>query len=136
MQSHRPCESRRTGEQALLQQQGHEVGCLPRTSKRLLRKSFAADRGVLLEQGVDLPLMRRVLNGDLLNESLRVERSSVRIGQLRLQPPYQDLLQGRRLGCDPSGKSLRIEHRQQCRPRFGVAVVRRRREEQAVLAVR
>ena len=56
--------------------------------------------------------------------------------EILFQAPHHDVVQHPLAGLDASAESLRIEDLQQSREAVGVAVVRRRRKEQAVLEAR
>lgn len=56
-------------------------------------------------------------------------------GNVGLQTPNGDFLQSLLIDCGTSGESAGIDHLKQSRKRFGVAIVRGRRQEQSMLAV-
>ena len=56
-------------------------------------------------------------------------------GNIGLQTPDGDFLQGLLIDCGTSGESAGIDHLKQSRKRFGVAIVRSRRQEQAMLTM-
>lgn len=121
------------GEQALLEQERHEVG---RLAPAQLLRPRAPQRGELGEQPVDLPLALRVLDRDRARLPLDEPRRAVGVDDVAFEPAHHGLAHSVAVRLDAAGEALVVEDLQQRGERRLVAVVWRRRQEQPVREVR
>ncbi len=121
------------GEQALLEQERHEVG---RLAPAQLLRPRAPQRGELGEQPVDLPLALRVLDRDRARLPLDEPRRAVGVDDVAFEPAHHGLAHSVAVRLDAAGEALVVEDLQQRGERRLVAVVWRRRQEQPMREVR
>ncbi len=124
-------EGSRWGEEPFLEQAVHEPGPGPGPASAGL---FTAP-AVFVEQAVDAPLLLGVGDGQRLEIAPGVQRISLGIHQVCLQPPHHDLRELLLVRQDVLGETLVVEQLEQRGEGLRVAVVWGRGEEQVVLEV-
>jgi len=92
--------------------------------------------GVGAQIGVDVALVSRVVDLERHDLALRKARLAVLIDHLVLEPAHRDLADRLRVRLDAACEAVWVKQLEQRGERVRVAVVRRCREKEAVLAVR